>query len=88
MLEIARGHLAEAEGCSTKRSRIAREHKHWMLGQVLTNVGDLDVRQRRLESADKALDEARDSAGCGIWRRALRNGRVAPRDPRLRRGLL
>ena len=51
MLEIARGNLAEAEALLREALANAREHKHWMLGQVLTNVGDLDVRQRRFEQA-------------------------------------
>ena len=51
-----------------------------MLGQVLTNVGDLNVRQRRLDLAGSALDEARallaadyadELAGAAAWRRAI-----------------
>jgi len=53
-----------------------------MLGQVLTNVGDLDVRQRRMEQAGAALDEARallvaehgDAlSGAAAWRLAILN---------------
>ena len=51
-----------------------------MLGQVLTNVADLNVRQRRFEQAGAALDEARDLlvaeygdelAGAAAWRLAI-----------------
>ena len=82
MLDIARGHLAEADVLLMEALASAREHKHWMLGQVLTNVGDLDVRQRRLEQAGAALDEARallvaefgDAlSGAAAWRLAILN---------------
>jgi hypothetical protein len=79
MLDIARGNLAEAQVLLDEALASAREHKHWMLGQVLTNVGDVAVRQRRLEPAGAALDEARtllvaeyDDAlsGAAAWRLA------------------
>jgi hypothetical protein len=80
MLDIARGNLAEAETVLDEALAIARQHQHWMLGQVLTNVGDLNVRLRRLEPASAALDEARalltdeygDSlSGAAAWRLAI-----------------
>ncbi len=82
MLDIARGNLAEASVLLDEALAIAREHKHWMLGQVLTNVGDLDVRVRRLEEAGKALNEARqllvaehgdELSGAAAWRLAILN---------------
>ena len=82
MLDIAKGNLAEAEVLLREALASAREHKHWMLGQVLTNVGDLDVRQRRLEQAGAALDEARSLlvaeygdtlSGAAAWRLAILN---------------
>jgi serine/threonine-protein kinase len=82
MLEIARGHLDAAESLLREALGNAREHKHWMLGQVLTNIGDLDVRQRRFEHAGAALDEARallvaeygdELAGTAAWRLAILN---------------
>ena len=51
-----------------------------MLGQVLTNVADLSVRERRFEQAAAALDEARallvaeygdELAGAAAWRLAV-----------------
>jgi len=80
MLEIARGHLPEAENLLREALANAREHKHWMLGQVLTNVADLSVRERQLEPAGAALDEARkllvadygdELSGTAAWRRAI-----------------
>ena len=80
MLEIARGNSAEAEGLLREALANAREHEHWMLGQVLTNVADLSVRQRRFEQAGAALDEARallvaeygdELAGAAAWRLAI-----------------
>jgi tetratricopeptide (TPR) repeat protein len=59
MLEIARGNLAAADTYLVEALANAREHKHWMLGQVLTNVGDLRIRQREPELAKPALAEAR-----------------------------
>jgi tetratricopeptide (TPR) repeat protein len=59
MVDIARGNLDEAETLLDEALASAREHEHWMLGQVLTNVGDLDVRRGRLDEAGAALDEAR-----------------------------
>ena len=82
MLDIARGNLAEAGALLDEALEIARENKHWMLGQVLTNVGDLDVRLRRLDKAGKALNEARDLlvaehgdelSGAAAWRLAILN---------------
>jgi Tfp pilus assembly protein PilF len=82
MLDIARGNLAEAEVLLREALADAREHKHWMLGQVLTNVGDLDVRQRQLEQAGAALEEARSLlvaeygaalSGSAAWRLAILN---------------
>ena len=82
MLDIARGNLAEADALLQEALASAREHKHWMLGQVLTNVADLDVRQRRLEQAGAALDEARALlvaehgdvlSGAAAWRLAILN---------------
>jgi tetratricopeptide (TPR) repeat protein len=82
MLDIAKGNLAEAEVLLREALASAREHKHWMLGQVLTNVGDLDVRRRRLEQAGAALDEARSLlvaeysdalSGAAAWRLAILN---------------
>ena len=80
MLEMARGHLTEAEVAAQRGACNAREHKHWMLGQVLTNVGDLHVRQHRPEQAGAALDEARtllvaeygdQLSGAAAWRLAI-----------------
>jgi tetratricopeptide (TPR) repeat protein len=80
MLEIARGDFAEAEILLREALANARERQHWMLGQVLTNVGDLYVRQRRTEQAGAALDEARallvadygdELAGTAAWRLAI-----------------
>lgn len=59
MLELARGNLAAAAPLLDEALGIARKHGHWMLGQVLTNVGDLDVRLGRLDEAGAALEEAR-----------------------------
>jgi len=80
MLEMARGNLPVAETLLNEALANAREHKHWMLGQVLTNVGDLQVRQHRPELAAPALDEARtlltaeyrdQLSGTAAWRRAI-----------------
>jgi len=80
MLEIARGNLAEAEVLLDEALADAREHKHWMLGQVLTNVGDLNVRLRRFDLAGAAIDEARalliaeygdELSGAAAWRLAI-----------------
>ena len=80
MLALARGNLAEAETLLVEALRIARMHDHWMLGQVLTNVGDLNVRLGRLDEADAALAEARsllvaeygeDLSGAAAWRLAI-----------------
>jgi tetratricopeptide (TPR) repeat protein len=82
MLDIARGNLSEAEVLLREALASAREHKHWMLGQVLTNVGDLEVRQRQFEQAGAALDEARallvaeygdTLSGADAWRLAILN---------------
>ena len=82
MLDLARGNLTEAETLLTEALASAREHKHWMLGQVLTNVGDLAVRQRRFEEAGVALEEARtllveeygdELSGTAAWRLAILN---------------
>jgi len=82
MLEIARGNLDPAGKLLLEALENARVHKHWMLGQVLTNVADLDVRQRRFEHAGAALDEARtllvaehgdELAGAAAWRLAILN---------------
>ena len=80
MLEMTRGNSAEVEVLLDEALASAREHKHWMLGQVLTNVADLNVRQRRLKQAGTALDEARvllveeygdELAGAAAWRLAI-----------------
>lgn len=80
MLDIARGNLAEAEALLNEALASAREHKHWMLNQVLTNVGDVYVRLRRLDEAGAALDEARrllvaeygdQLSGAAAWRLAI-----------------
>ncbi len=80
MLEIARGNLADAEILLGEALANAREHEHWMLGQVITNVGDLYVRQGRTEQAAAAIDEARallvaeygeELAGEAAWRLAI-----------------
>ena len=80
MLEIARGNSAEAEVLLQEAVANARKHEHWMLGQVLTNVADLNVRQRQLGPAGAALDEARalliaeygdELADSAAWRLAI-----------------
>jgi tetratricopeptide (TPR) repeat protein len=80
MLEIARGNLSAADALLGEALANARVHKHWMLGQVLTNIGDLDVRQSRFEAASAALAEARrlltkeygeDLTGDAAWRSAV-----------------
>jgi tetratricopeptide (TPR) repeat protein len=80
MLEIARGDLTAADRFLGEALATAREHKHWMLTQVLTNVGDLRVRQRRPELAEPALHEARtllfdeygdELEGAAAWRLAV-----------------
>jgi tetratricopeptide (TPR) repeat protein len=80
MLEIARGNLAAADRFLGEALENAREHKHWMLSQVLTNVGDLRVRQHEPEAARSALAEARallvdeygdDLKGSAAWRLAV-----------------
>jgi tetratricopeptide (TPR) repeat protein len=80
MLDIARGNLTEAEMLLVEALRIARGHEHWMLGQVLVNVGDLNVRLGRLDEAGAALAEARSLlvaeygkqlSGAAAWRLAI-----------------
>jgi tetratricopeptide (TPR) repeat protein len=80
MLELARGNLAAADGFLGEALANAREHKHWMLAQVLTNVGDLRVRQHQPQLADPALREARtllveqygdELKGAAAWRLAV-----------------
>lgn len=80
MLDIARGNLAEAKVLLDEALPSARAHGHWMLNQVLTNVGDLNVRLGRLDEAGAALTEARsllvaeygdELAGAAAWRLAI-----------------
>ncbi len=59
MIDIARGRLDEAGTLLDEALASARAHEHWMLGQVLTNVGDLAVRRGQLDEAEAALAEAR-----------------------------
>jgi tetratricopeptide (TPR) repeat protein len=82
MLDLARGNLSEAAVLLQEALASAREHKHWMLGQVLTNVGDLHVRQHQLPQAGAALDESRallvaeygDAlSGAAAWRLEILN---------------
>jgi tetratricopeptide (TPR) repeat protein len=82
MVQIAQGNYAEAESLLNEALAGAREHKHWMLNQVLTNVADLYVRQHRVGEAGAALDEARtlldteygeELTGTAAWRLAILN---------------
>jgi tetratricopeptide (TPR) repeat protein len=82
MLDLARGNLSEAEVLLQEALASAREHKHWMLGQVLTNFGDLKIRQGRLDEAGTAIEEARALleaeygnalSGAAAWRLAILN---------------
>ncbi len=82
MLDIARGNLAEADVLLEEALASAREQKHWMLGQVLINVGDLNIRHGRVEQAGAALEEARALlqaeygealSGAAAWRLAILN---------------
>jgi tetratricopeptide (TPR) repeat protein len=80
MVELARGNLTAAGSLLEEALTISRGHEHWMLGQVLTNAGDLYVRLGRLADAQAALDEARKRLvadygdaleGDAAWRRAV-----------------
>ncbi|HEU4692394.1 MAG TPA: tetratricopeptide repeat protein [Vicinamibacterales bacterium] len=82
MLDIARGNLTEADLLLKEALASARDHKHWMLGQILINAGDLDVRLGRIDPAGAALDEARNLleaeygtalSGEAAWRLAILN---------------
>jgi tetratricopeptide (TPR) repeat protein len=80
MVQIAQGNYPEAQSLLDEALASAREHKHWMLNQVLTNVADLYVRLHRVDEAGDALDEARtlldaeygeELTGAAAWRLAI-----------------
>lgn len=52
---------AQARRAFDEALAIAREHKHWMIGVVLTNVADLDVREGDLDAAERSAREAREA---------------------------
>ena len=60
MIGIERGQYREAEDQLREALDIARLRHHWMLDQVLANVGDLYLRTGRTADARRMLDESRE----------------------------
>ena len=60
-LGLARMGLGDLQGAAAdfdEALRIARAHKHWMSGVILTNVADLDLRRGDVKAADDRAREA------------------------------